>query len=152
MANDIVISDTSSFILLDKIGEIDLLRQSFDKVYTTPVVAREFGILLPEWIIVQTPEDSVQEAKLNGLMDPGEASVLALATEIPDCYILVDDNKARRYAQQIGQKYIGTLGLILRAKRSGIIPLVRPLLEKVEQTNFWASDGIYAFIRSEAGE
>lgn len=152
MANDLIISDTSSLILLDKIGEIDLLRQSFDKVYATPIVAREFGSLLPDWITIQKATDAIREAKLNALMDPGEASVLALATEIPDCYVLIDDNKARRYAQAVGQKYIGTLGLILRAKRQGIVPLVRPILEKVMQTDFRATDSLYDFIRHEAGE
>jgi len=152
MANDLIISDTSSLILLDKIGEIDLLRQSFDKVYATPIVAREFGSLLPDWITIQEATDVTREAKLNRLMDPGEASVLALATEIADCYVLIDDNKARRYAQAVGQKYIGTLGLILRAKRRGIVPLVQPLLEKVMQTDFRATDSLYDFIRNEAGE
>jgi predicted nucleic acid-binding protein len=44
MSEVLVISDTSSIILLDKIGEIEMLKMCFDKVYTTPVVAREFGI------------------------------------------------------------------------------------------------------------
>lgn len=116
-SDNLVVSDTSSIILLDKIGEIDILRQSFARVYATPVVAREFGILLPDWVTVQDPTDKVRQAKLDAIMDAGEASVLALAAEIGDCYVLVDDYKARRHAEAIQQKYLGTLGLILRAKR-----------------------------------
>ena len=67
-------------------------------------------------------------------------------------YVLVDDNKARRYAEAIQQKYLGTLGLILRAKRLGVTPAVRPLLEKVQQTDFWADDSLYDFILREANE
>lgn len=151
-SDNLVVSDTSLIILLDKIGEIDILRQSFARVYATSVVAREFGILLPDWIIVQDPTNKVRQAKLDAIMDAGEASVLALAAEIGDCYVLVDDNKARRYAEAIQQKYVGTLGLILRAKRLGVIPAVRPLLEKVQQTDFWASDSLYEFIIHEASE
>lgn len=85
-------------------------------------------------------------------MDVGEASILALAAEIGDCYVLIDDYKARRHAEAIQQKYLGTLGLILRAKRLNVIPAVRPLLEKVQQTDFWASDSLYEFIIQEANE
>jgi predicted nucleic acid-binding protein len=151
-SSSLVISDTSSIILLDKIDELDILKQSFDKVYTTPVVAREFGIRLPEWITVQNVTNTAVESLLNKIMDPGEASVLALATEIDDCYVLVDDNKARNYAEKTGQKFLGTLGLILRAKRLGVIPSVRPYLEKVRQTNFLASAALYELILEDAGE
>ncbi|MFD2570356.1 hypothetical protein ACFSUS_06900 [Spirosoma soli] len=101
MSDSIVISDTSSIILLDKINKIDLLRQSFDKVYATPIVAREFGILLPDWIVVKAVTDNVKQAQLNAIMDAGEASVLTLASEIGDCYVLIDDNKARQYAETV---------------------------------------------------
>lgn len=151
-SDNLVVSDTSSIILLDKIGEINILEKSFARVYATPVVAREFGILLPDWITVQDTIDKVRQAKLDAIMDAGEASVLALAAEIGDCYVLVDDYKARRYAESIQQKYVGTLGLILRAKRLNVIPAVRPLLEKVQQTDFWASDSLYEFILQEANE
>ncbi|MBC7571394.1 MAG: DUF3368 domain-containing protein, partial [Spirosoma sp.] len=50
------------------------------------------------------------------------------------------------------QKYLGTLGLILRAKRLGVIPFVRPLLEKVKQTDFWANDRLLDYILLEANE
>ena len=105
MFDDLIISDTSSLILLDKIDEIDLLRQVFDQVYIRTVVVREFGNTLPEWIIVQDCSDPTRERKLALIMDEGEASVLALATELADCYVLLDDNKARRYARAIEQKY-----------------------------------------------
>jgi predicted nucleic acid-binding protein len=152
MSEVLVVSDTSSIILLDKIGEIEILNKCFDKVYTTPVVAREFGILLPVWITVQDTRNKIQQEKLNAIMDAGEASVLALASEIGDCYVLIDDNKARRYAEAISQKYVGTLGLLLRAKRFGVIPAVRPLLEKIRRTDFWVSESLYELILEEAGE
>lgn len=151
-SNSLVISDTSSIILLDKIDELDILRQAFDKVYTTPVVAREFGIQLPDWIVVRGVTNTVAESKLNVIMDPGEASVLALATEIADCYVLVDDYKARAYAEKVHQKYLGIFGLILRAKQLGIIQSVRPYLEKIRQTDFRASSALYELTLKKAGE
>lgn len=47
---DAVISDTSCFILLDKINEMELLKHCFREVYTTPQVAYEFGYAIPDWV------------------------------------------------------------------------------------------------------
>ncbi|GAA4401929.1 hypothetical protein GCM10023187_16590 [Nibrella viscosa] len=148
----LVISDTSSLILLDKIKEIDLLSRCFDRVLTTPVVVREYGFPLPDWITVQAPTDLLKQEQINALMDAGEASVLTLAAELGNGYVLIDDNRARRYAEAVGQKYLGTFGLILRAKRSGVIHSVRPLLEKVRETDFRASEDLYQLVINEAGE
>ncbi len=48
---EIVIADTTCFILLDKIGELNLLKSLFGQVTTT--IAQEFGSPLPEWVIVK---------------------------------------------------------------------------------------------------
>ena len=39
----VVISDTSCFITLDKIGELDILQKLYGSVVTTPQIAKEFG-------------------------------------------------------------------------------------------------------------
>ena len=46
----IVISDTSSLILFDKIGELELLTKVYDLIITTPQIALEYGKSLPGWI------------------------------------------------------------------------------------------------------
>ncbi|MBC7570820.1 MAG: DUF3368 domain-containing protein, partial [Spirosoma sp.] len=58
-------------------------------------------------------------------------------------HVFVTPTVVREYGDQ---KYLGTLGLILRAKRLGVIPFVRPLLEKVKQTDFWANDRLLDYI------
>jgi predicted nucleic acid-binding protein len=42
-----IISDTSCLILLDKIGELEILLKLFGQILTTPEVANEFGLPLP---------------------------------------------------------------------------------------------------------
>jgi len=42
----VVIADTSCFILLDKIGELELLKSLFNHIVTTTVIAHEFGAVL----------------------------------------------------------------------------------------------------------
>ena len=53
----IVIADTSCFILLDKIDELELLKRLFDEIATTKEVVQEFGKELPDWIKVESVKD-----------------------------------------------------------------------------------------------
>jgi len=45
-----IISDTSCLILLDKIGELEILNKLFGTITTTAEVAEEFGQQLPAWL------------------------------------------------------------------------------------------------------
>lgn len=47
---NVVIEDTSGFILLDKVNELDLLNQVLGNIVTTSIIAAEFGKQLPSWV------------------------------------------------------------------------------------------------------
>ncbi len=78
LLSKIVIADTSCFILLDKIDEIELLKQLFAEVATTREVAQEFGKELPEWISIESVKDRKYQSVLELEVDKGEASAIAL--------------------------------------------------------------------------
>jgi len=81
--HNVVIADTSCFILLIKINEINLLRQTYASVYTTPEVAAESKYELPDWIIIQPVRgDRDRFHSLEKELDSGEASAIALSYEI----------------------------------------------------------------------
>jgi predicted nucleic acid-binding protein len=48
-----VITDTSCFILLDKLGAFPILHTLYQNVITTPEIASEFGKPLPDWIQIK---------------------------------------------------------------------------------------------------
>lgn len=79
-----IVSDTSCLILLEKIGELDLLHQVFGEILITQEVADEYGLSLPEWISVQNPNNKNYQKILEASVDKGEASVIALAVELVD--------------------------------------------------------------------
>ena len=54
-----IISDTSCLILLDKIGELDILNKLFGTIITTSEVAEEFGQTLPAWIELGNPQTKI---------------------------------------------------------------------------------------------
>jgi len=133
---EIIISDTSCFITLTNIGELELLYKLYGKVTTTLDIATEYGEPLPEWVEIINVVDKSKQQLLELQIDKGESSAIALAMEIPHSTIILDDHKARKIANQLGLSYTGTIGVIIKAKLKGIIPSIKPLVDKIKQTNF----------------
>lgn len=149
---DAVISDTSCFILFEKIGQLDLLKECLRALYTTPTVAVEFGISLPNWVLVREVTDKAYLNRILALADPGEISVIALAEELPDCLLILDDNKARKLAESLNLRFTGTLGVLIRTKVLGKVDYIRPLIDKVRETDFRASESFLTTILKRMGE
>ena len=147
-----IISDTSCFIILANIGELELLNKVYGQIVTTVDIAIEYGESLPEWIEVVTVKDKYRQQLLEMQIDKGESSAIALALETPDSTIILDDYKARKIAGQLGLIFTGTIGVIIKAKLNGTIPSIKPLLEKIKQTDFRLSAEIELQALKEAGE
>jgi len=147
-----ILSDTSCLILLDKIGELDLLHKVFGEIVITQTVAGEYGLPLPIWISVQNPFNQNYQKILEASVDKGEASAIALAVELVDCLLIIDDLKGRNLAQALGIEITGTLGVILQAKLSSKINSIKSLLEKIKRTDFHISDKLEKQILAKAKE
>lgn len=138
----IIISDTTVLILLQNIDQLDLLKGIYGEIITTTEVAEEFGEKLPDWIKIQYVSDKKYQEFIETQLDKGEASAIALAKEYDDILLLLDDLKARKLAFKLNLKFTGTLGIIHKAKQTGLIKKVKPLIEKIVSTNFRISDKI----------
>lgn len=147
-----VISDTSCLVVLEKIGQLSLLKASYDQVLVTPIVAEEFGAQLPDWIIVRAAGPNSLQKLLEETIDPGEASSIALAAELKDCYLILDDLRARKVASTLGLSFTGTLGFLASAKRRSLIPLLRPIFEEIRKTDFRISSQLFQEILRDLGE
>jgi len=138
-----IISDTSCFIILSNIGELNLLQKVYGQIITTIEIATEFGEQLPDWV-------SIHQVIRNA--NKGESSAIALALETPNCTIILDDYKARKIADQLGLHFTGTIGVIVKAKLNGVIPSIKPLLSKIRLTDFRLSVELELLALKEAGE
>ena len=147
-----IISDTSCFIILTNINELDILYKVYGKIVTTIDIAIEYGDALPEWVEIETVSDKYRQQLLELQIDKGESSAIALALEKPGSTVILDDYKARKIAQQLGIIYTGTLGVIIKAKLKGIIPSIKPILEKIKLTDFRLSPEIELMALKEAKE
>ena len=147
-----IISDTSCFIILKKVDELELLHKVYGQIVTTFDIAAEYGETLPDWVVIATVKDKYRQQLLEMQIDKGESSAIALALETPDSTIILDDYKARKIANQLGLTFTGTIGVIIKAKLNGTIPSIKPLLEKIKQTDFRLSEEIEFQALKEANE
>jgi predicted nucleic acid-binding protein len=133
-----VISDSTCLIGLERIDALDILPKLFSPVVIPQAVHQEFGIALP-WLHVECPANQAMTASLRLLVHAGEAEAIALAYE-KQWRVILDDQHARKVAARLGITKIGTVGILLRAKQHGLVPLVRPLLEQLAANSFRISD------------
>ncbi|WP_201747953.1 DUF3368 domain-containing protein [Chitinophaga vietnamensis] len=66
--------------------------------------------------------------------------------------LILDDLKARKVANKLHLNYTGTLGILLKAKQSGLLKALRPLLERIQATNFRFSKNVFEELLKIAGE
>lgn len=147
-----VICDTSCFIVLTNINELDLLQRLYGQVVTTPEVASEYGESFPEWISIEKAINYQMQQVLELQLDKGESSAIALALETPECTVILDDIKARKVVERLGLDITGTIGMIVKAKLKGIIPSIKPLMNKIKATDFRLTEDLEKQALFAAGE
>lgn len=149
--SDRAVTNSTCLIGLERIGRLDLLPQVFSSVTIPLAVQLEVGISA-DWLTVRTVANSAVVATLRTQIDEGESEAIALAIELGDVFLILDDRKARQIAEQIGLKVIGTVGMLLRAKQKGVISEIKPLLRALEQADFRISEAIVQKALQLAGE
>ncbi|MDR1279961.1 MAG: DUF3368 domain-containing protein [Opitutaceae bacterium] len=93
------------------------------------------------------------DAWLPMILDPGEASTIALALRQKPDALLIDERKGRRIEETVYRlPVIGTGGVLLRAKTRGLIPSVKPLLEAMRRQGYYLSASLADRILRSAGE
>ena len=149
---EIIIADTSCLILLHKIQEFDLLRKLFNHITITSEIEKEFGQVLPEWVIVKNASNKNYQNIIRASVDIGEASAIALALEESNPLLILDDLKARKLASNLHLHYTGTLVVLVDAKLSGYLASIKPVITKIKSTNFHLPEELEQRILRAAGE
>lgn len=159
---DLAISNTGPIIAFAKIKRIDLLTSLFSEIQITRAVAEELANtpqLLPGSEILKMPGFRIVDPAgpidplLEAALDLGEASVIHHGLKIRSADLLLDEKKARHLADSVyNLNVIGTGGLLLRAKKRGLIPHVKPLLNQIRANGYFLSDQLVTGIIRSAGE
>ena len=127
-------------------------------MYDEAVVAgREAGgakreVTAATWIKTVSVKDRLAVEVLLDELDLGEAETIVLAREIGADWVLMDEKKGRRKLTQLGLNKIGTVGILLKAKQAGLLPAVRPELERLRRQGFSLSQAVIDAVLQQAGE
>lgn len=161
----LAVSNTSPISNLASIERLDLLQRQFSEVRIPPAVAEELknhpdraasaaiAVALRQWIHVVTPQDTPLHRMLRRQVDAGEAEAIALAADLGAAIVVIDEQEGRMLAHHTGLSVTGTLGILLRAKRSGHIPLVRPEIQALRnRARFFLSGSLEVEVLTAAGE
>ena len=73
----------------------------------------------------------------------GEPEAIHLAVHLRPDSLLLDDGEGRREAQRLGLRITGVLGLLVAAKRMGLLPAIRPEVDTLRSAGFHVSEGLY---------
>lgn len=157
---DVLVSNTGPLIALSMIGRLNLLPELFSHIIIPSEVYEELiaspfesrRIVKPSWLEVkmaQVPMDSL----LLSVLDKGEAAVIQLARQISADTVFIDERKGRKVARDVYNiAVIGTAGVLVQARKMGLIGSVRELLSEMKQNGYWIHDNIVEVAIHEAGE
>jgi predicted nucleic acid-binding protein len=136
ISDKLIISDTSCLITFANIGRFDLLQAVYETVIVTSEVAAEYKDPLPGWIQVRCVGDATKTKSLNTFLGLGESGAIALALEVENALMILDDKKARRYARSIGLNFTGIAGLLSQAYHKGLIEDIDEIVSKLRAIDF----------------
>ena len=157
-----VVCDAGPIIGLGRVGLESLPFDLFPRVLVPEEVERELlgedspdadriGRALSKGEIVSLEEEA--DPFLSAELDPGEAAVIAVAMERGISGVVIDDRKGRRVASTVyGLRVKGAAGLLVEAKRRGLVGQVGPLLEGMKEGGYFLSPGIMDACLRAAGE
>lgn len=156
-----VIVNASPLITLFNSQLANLLPQLFGVVEVPPAVWQEVTAHKTDLAAQSLPNtpwikqtDAISIAAIVAAWDlgAGESAVLSYALTHSNHTAIVDDAAARRCAISLNIPTLGTGGVIVLAKRQGIIPSVIEPIESLRSAGLWLSDRLVTLLKQQAGE
>ena len=162
-SNPLVVN-TSPLLALAACNQIELLRSLYVRVVVPEEVDKELSVgtkrsILPAgltaahrvWIEV-VPVTYAPKASLLAELDSGEAEVITLALELNASTVLIDERTGRRVAKREGLIPVGSVGIILLAKKKGLIAEVKTQFHEMRNRGIYLSQRVIDAAIIQAGE
>ncbi len=161
----IVVADAGPLIALGRIGRLALLRQLYDHVTVPPRVYSELHLresrpgsralrraVAAGWLEAVAPEPDRDLEQLLLTVDPGEAEAIILAARADVRFLLMEEHRGRQLARRRGIAVVGTGGVLLAAKRRGLVESLVPILAELDRAGYRFSSRLRQEILELAGE
>ena len=156
-----VVSNTTPLISLLKLGRLDVLMELYQEILIPTGVYEEIeagknksfyrNLSKIDWVkIIKIENEHATRYFLD--LDKGEAEAIILATEVGADLIIMDEKLGRFHAKHADLKVTGTVGVLIKAKREGIINELKPLLFELRAKDVWISEKFIDEILSQVHE
>ncbi|MDA3892169.1 MAG: DUF3368 domain-containing protein [Salinivirgaceae bacterium] len=159
MRNGLVIADSGPIISLVLADKLWILDELFDEIKIPKAVWTEITADESKPFISKIKEyfsKKVQEIKgfneLTFVMDYGESESVILYRETNASFLLIDDKKARKIAENFGIQCIGTIGLLSISKDKRIINELRPIFKTFNENKRFYSQKLLNLVLESKGE
>jgi len=139
-----VVSNTSPILNLAIINQLIILQQQFGEILIPSAVLDELKIseerpgsqaireaISAGWIQSREVTNEPLAQLLKQTLDKGESEAIALAIEVNADWTLLDEREGRKVAKSLGLKVTGILGVLLRAKQSGELKSLQPVIDEL---------------------
>lgn len=141
------------FVLKELYGEVIIPKSVYDEVTAKVDSACNQIKNNSDWIRVEEIKDITHRKMYKAKLHSGEVDVMILAQEEPGAdLVIIDDNAAKKTAKYLGLTVTGTMGVLIKAKRMGVISSVKEALKKIQNNGFYISDELVKLILKQVKE
>jgi uncharacterized protein len=161
--NELVVADAGPLIALGQIDSIELLARIYPTVLVPGAVEAECvarrdkpGIAQIEtafsrgWLTRSANALRPSEFVI-GTLGEGESAAIELAERL-SAILLIDERRGRVVASDRGLRIIGTLAVLITARRRGLIPALNPLLQSLLNGGYFISEALVQAALMSVGE
>ncbi|MBE9110369.1 DUF3368 domain-containing protein [Nodosilinea sp. LEGE 07298] len=160
MSLERVVVNASPLIVLFKSGQAELLPKLFREILVPQTVWQEVTIPQDDTVSRQLPDATwatAVEVSINSEiaawdLGAGESAVLSYGMQNSGYRTIIDDAAARRCARTLGIATLGTGGVLVLAKRRGLIDSLGDRLTRLQDAGLWLSESVIAMLKQQAGE
>jgi predicted nucleic acid-binding protein len=139
---DKAIADTSTLLALDKIGVSQLLCDLYSEIILPEAVVNEYGTPNLSCVSIRQVRSHLMNLLRQDLnLGRGESEVIALGVET-GTRVIIDDAKARKVAESLGLKVVGTIGILIKAESLGLIASAYQESLKLQRKGFYVSNNV----------
>jgi predicted nucleic acid-binding protein len=150
-----VVCNASPLINLARVSKLDLLRQLYGELHIPKAVWHEVvekgvgqagadQVQTTLWIKTQVIANLPLARALQQDLDVGEAEAIVLALETGADLLIMDERLGRETAHHLGLRYIGLIGVLIAAKRRGLIREIKPHLDSLRDVaGFRVDEALY---------
>lgn len=150
-----IVADSGPLIALARLDALALPSRLWARVLVPATVlaectglkqkdgAEQIRVALAKGWLEECADLPVQEQVSAFRLDAGETQAILRARQ-HEALLLIDEMRGRHAAAALALPHVGTCGLLVLAKRAGLVTAVRPLLEQLLSAGYFLSPALVA--------